>query len=107
MQIPKRNTATRCTLLHMFFLLSNRHRVGSLSTTTTNNTKPGCQSSCGNVEIPYPFGIRPNCSMNLYFNINCNTSVNPPKPYLSYADVNLEEGPYSLEVVTISKSQIY
>ncbi|CAI9767178.1 unnamed protein product [Fraxinus pennsylvanica] len=68
--------ATRCALLHMFFLLSLAVAQPSNS---TNNTIPGCQSSCGNVDIPYPFGIGLNCSLNSDFNINCDTSFNPPK----------------------------
>ncbi|CAI9767176.1 unnamed protein product [Fraxinus pennsylvanica] len=80
--------ATRCALLHMFFLLSLAVAHPSNS---TNNTKPGCQSCCGNVEIPYPFGIGPNCFMNSNFSITCNTSSNPPKPYLSFDGVSLEE----------------
>ncbi|CAA2981999.1 Wall-associated receptor kinase 3 [Olea europaea subsp. europaea] len=90
---------TQSALLHMFFLLSLAVAPPSNATTTT---KPGCQSSCGNVEIPYPFGIGPNCSKNSHFNIHCDTSFNPPKPYLSFANVSL-----SLEVVNISKSQIH
>ncbi|KAL2482342.1 Wall-associated receptor kinase-like 9 [Forsythia ovata] len=72
--------------------------------TTTISTKPGCQSRCGNIEIPYPFGIGSKCSKDTYFNINCNTSFNPPKPYL------LHIGPYeyyTYEVVNISETQIY
>ncbi|KAL2486604.1 GUB WAK bind domain-containing protein [Abeliophyllum distichum] len=70
------------------------------------STKPGCQSRCGNLEIPYPFGIGSNCSMNLhpYFNISCNTSFNPPKPYLL---VISPHHIYNYEVVNISETQIY
>ncbi|KAM7478182.1 hypothetical protein LguiA_026395 [Lonicera macranthoides] len=52
----------------------------------TNTAKPGCQRQCGNVVIPYPFGIGigSHCSIqdNSHFEINCNTSFNPPKPYM-------------------------
>ncbi|CAI9767175.1 unnamed protein product [Fraxinus pennsylvanica] len=88
MHIAMKNMAIRYALLHMFFLFSLAVATSSNSTITT---KPDCQSSCGNVEIPYPFGIGTNCSMNQYFNINCNTSFNPPKPYLSFVNVNFEE----------------
>ncbi|XP_042016474.1 uncharacterized protein LOC121764531 [Salvia splendens] len=54
--------------------------------------KPGCPARCGNVTIPYPFGIGPRCSLEPSFNITCNTSTTPPKPYLSLnaSRVNLE-----------------
>ncbi|XP_042042031.1 wall-associated receptor kinase-like 6 isoform X2 [Salvia splendens] len=45
--------------------------------------KPGCRDRCGDLLVPYPFGFGPNCSLNPYFDINCDSSTNPPKAYLS------------------------
>ncbi|XP_022898504.1 wall-associated receptor kinase 2-like [Olea europaea var. sylvestris] len=104
MQITKQNMVMRYALFHMFFLLSLA--VAPPSNAATNNTKPGCQSRCGNVDIPYPFGIGPYCSMNVDFNIDCNISINPPKPYLSFVNSN-DTYVHYLEVINISKSQIY
>ncbi|PWA47235.1 wall-associated receptor kinase, galacturonan-binding domain-containing protein [Artemisia annua] len=42
-------------------------------------TKPGCTQMCGNISIPYPFGIEPNCYLNKWYAVNCTSS----KPYLS------------------------
>ncbi|KAK6140864.1 hypothetical protein DH2020_025396 [Rehmannia glutinosa] len=38
-----------------------------------------------NLTVPYPFGIGVNasCSINPFFDINCNTSFDPPKAFLS------------------------
>ncbi|WVZ82638.1 hypothetical protein U9M48_029882 [Paspalum notatum var. saurae] len=33
--------------------------------------KPGCQDRCGNVSIPYPFGIGHGCWLNENFKVNC------------------------------------
>ncbi|KAM7489446.1 hypothetical protein LguiB_026930 [Lonicera macranthoides] len=59
----------------------------------TNTAKPGCQRQCGNVVIPYPFGIGlgSHCSIpnSPNFEINCDTSFNPPKPYIGHGNVDV------------------
>ncbi|KAK6161860.1 hypothetical protein DH2020_001701 [Rehmannia glutinosa] len=68
-------------------------------------SKPGCPSKCGNLTVPYPFGIGVNasCSINPFFDINCNTSFDPPKAFLS--GVKLEDGA-TLEVLGILDTKI-
>ncbi|XP_057491905.1 wall-associated receptor kinase-like 22 isoform X2 [Actinidia eriantha] len=46
--------------------------------------KEGCQAWCGNISIPYPFGIGDNCSINDAFSVECTSD----KLYL--AGINLE-----------------
>ncbi|KAH6801421.1 hypothetical protein C2S52_001885 [Perilla frutescens var. hirtella] len=61
--------------------------------------KPGCPDRCGNVPIPFPFGVGSDCSFGEFFNITCNTSTNStPTPHLSFFD--------DIEVVEINRSQI-
>ncbi|XP_022981698.1 wall-associated receptor kinase 2-like [Cucurbita maxima] len=43
---------------------------------------PGCSYQCGGVEIPYPFGLTPECSLNEAFLVTCNTSILPNKPFI-------------------------
>ncbi|KAL8146600.1 hypothetical protein AgCh_004359 [Apium graveolens] len=51
--------------------------------------KPGCQTQCGNLKVPYPFGIvskgneEHNCSLSRGFQITCNNSANPPKALMN------------------------
>ncbi|CAD6239843.1 unnamed protein product [Miscanthus lutarioriparius] len=39
---------------------------------------PNCKTSCGDVRVPYPFGIGPGCSLP-GFNMTCSTSYYPPR----------------------------
>uniref|UniRef100_A0A0D9XVH7 non-specific serine/threonine protein kinase n=1 Tax=Leersia perrieri TaxID=77586 RepID=A0A0D9XVH7_9ORYZ len=51
---------------------------------------------CGDVSIPYPFGIGHDCAWpSPGFNISCNHSFSPPKPYLGNIEIigiSLEAG---------------
>ncbi|KAI3468211.1 hypothetical protein Pfo_024874 [Paulownia fortunei] len=55
-------------------------------------TKPGCPSKCGDLTVPYPFGVDVNasCSINPFFDINCNASFDPPKAFLILGTDKLE-----------------
>ncbi|XP_031103978.1 putative wall-associated receptor kinase-like 16 [Ipomoea triloba] len=46
---------------------------------------PGCPSQCGNVTVPYPFGIGKGsgCAYDSGFEILCNTEINPPRAFLT------------------------
>ncbi|KAI3467019.1 hypothetical protein Pfo_023682 [Paulownia fortunei] len=46
-------------------------------------SRPGCPATCGNIIIPYPFGIGSKCSANSSFIVICENSSNPPTPFLS------------------------
>lgn len=68
--------------------------IQQASAQNSSVAKPGCPDKCGNVTIPYPFGIRTNCSADSRFLIHCNTtSLDPPKAVLFFDD---------LEVLSIS-----
>ncbi|KAK3012097.1 hypothetical protein RJ639_010570 [Escallonia herrerae] len=53
--------------------------------------KPGCQERCGNVVIPYPFGVGADCSSNETFAIACNSSFSPAKPFLNAINMEVLE----------------
>ncbi|KAF8017709.1 hypothetical protein BT93_H2797 [Corymbia citriodora subsp. variegata] len=57
-------------------------------------TKPGCHSACGNLSIPYPFGMRDSRSKRSInhpsFIIDCDNSIDPPVPYLYKKSSNIK-----------------
>ncbi|CAI9090568.1 OLC1v1025370C1 [Oldenlandia corymbosa var. corymbosa] len=61
--------------------------------------KPGCSDTCGNVRIPYPFGIGSNCAINQSYNVDC---INSSKPFLT--EPNLEVLKVSLGNRTVTLS---
>uniref|UniRef100_A0A0E0GEP6 Protein kinase domain-containing protein n=1 Tax=Oryza nivara TaxID=4536 RepID=A0A0E0GEP6_ORYNI len=40
---------------------------------------PGCPDKCGNISIPYPFGIGAGCARDEGFRLNCSNSESPPR----------------------------
>ena len=49
----------------------------------------GAAAVCGNVTIPYPFGIEPGCYIDDWFAIGCNHTLGSPKPFLRSFDLEV------------------
>ncbi|CAL9779371.1 unnamed protein product, partial [Musa acuminata subsp. burmannicoides] len=47
---------------------------------------PGCRRRCGEVDVPYPFGIDPNCSME-GFSLDCNKTDGHEKLFFSNVEI--------------------
>lgn len=77
-----------CLLVHLLlvFMFSS---CGTCSMDLISGTLPGCQDKCGNVNIPYPFGLSDSCQLP-GFHITCNHTYNTPKPFISTSTGNIE-----------------
>ncbi|KAJ8771713.1 hypothetical protein K2173_026890 [Erythroxylum novogranatense] len=67
-----------------FLLLPTTQALDQLE--ASQLAKQDCNSSCGNVTIPYPFGMNsPRCYLNENFLINCPNST----PFLRHSDIQV------------------
>ncbi|KAK6125983.1 hypothetical protein DH2020_040291 [Rehmannia glutinosa] len=71
-----------------------------LTTRALTISKPDCQTKCGDLTVPYPFGIGigTNCSLSSWFDVNCDDSFDPPKPFISTIN---------LQILNISENTVH
>ncbi|GMN29957.1 hypothetical protein TIFTF001_044401, partial [Ficus carica] len=70
------------------------------SATTEAKIPTDCNITCGNVEVPYPFGIDdPKCAKDISFVLNCSRSYSPPQLFVG---LNVQVVNISLEEATMS-----
>ena len=66
----------------------------------------GCTRSCGNIDIPYPFGVEPGCYHAAGFDLTCDRSHRPPKLFLGGGAVQVLEISVPNATVRINSSSI-
>ncbi|KAJ0832129.1 putative wall-associated receptor kinase, galacturonan-binding domain-containing protein [Helianthus annuus] len=79
----------------------------TMATAVQRYAKPGCNDTCGNVRIPYPFGIGAKCSINSWYMIDCNSSTPflPATNNLQVINVNLENQTVTVKMPKYSPCQ--
>ena len=53
--------------------------------------KPGCDYMCGEVKIPYPFGLTDRCYLNEKFYITCEDNVTAKTGGLTVKSISIED----------------
>ena len=53
--------------------------------------KPNCRGSCGHLQIPYPFGIGPDCYLDKWFEIVCKGTGGSAKAFLTSMDMEVRQ----------------
>ncbi|KAM0030108.1 putative EGF-like domain, wall-associated receptor kinase [Helianthus debilis subsp. tardiflorus] len=82
-------------LLHIILCLSTfpfAMALGALQGSNMNNiAKPNCPTHCGNVEVPYPFGIGSDtgCALDNSFHVTCDMSDETPKLFLLSSNIEI------------------
>ncbi|CAO2208007.1 unnamed protein product [Urochloa humidicola] len=68
--------------------LVSSHFLLAVSAQPPQIGRPGCLTKCGNVSVPYPFGIGPGCYLK-GFNLTCDMSSSPPRLLLGNGTLQL------------------
>ncbi|KAG6783237.1 hypothetical protein POTOM_012682 [Populus tomentosa] len=82
---------------HVSFLLLMLMCQPALARAPAGLAKPNCPDHCGNISIPYPFGIGKYCYMAESYDVECNETSNPPRAFLrsikmELVNITLERG---------------
>ena len=67
---------------HVSFLLLMLMFQPALAQAPAGLAKPNCPDHCGNISIPYPFGIGKYCYMEESFDVECDETYKPPRALL-------------------------
>ncbi|XP_023512405.1 wall-associated receptor kinase 1-like [Cucurbita pepo subsp. pepo] len=74
-----------------FLVIMNIAIISTPFAVAASQALPGCEERCGDVHIPYPFGIKEGCYLNQNFSIACDkTDRNgPPKAFLMHTNISV------------------
>nr|KJB28012.1 hypothetical protein B456_005G021600 [Gossypium raimondii] len=69
--------------------------------------KTSCNERCGNVDIPFPFGIKVGCYKSEWFRVTCNKTADGEKPFISSINMQLLNISFYEGTVLVKNSVIY
>ncbi|GJN03899.1 hypothetical protein PR202_ga21394 [Eleusine coracana subsp. coracana] len=87
----------------MLLLLPHGAAPAAVSAT---RLRRNCTRSCGNVRIPFPFGVEPGCYHAAGFNLTCDRSYRPPRLFLGDGSIHVLEISVSDSTVRINSRRL-
>ncbi|XP_018470408.1 wall-associated receptor kinase-like 22 isoform X1 [Raphanus sativus] len=72
----RRESSSICNLRSLLVLLI--HGMSVVAAQDLLTVSSSCQSHCGGIPIPYPFGIGKDCYLNKWYEITCNNNSSVP-----------------------------
>ncbi|KAL6661702.1 hypothetical protein ACP70R_001086 [Stipagrostis hirtigluma subsp. patula] len=65
--------------------------LGAAASAEAVASRDNCTRKCGDISIPYPFGVEPGCYITAGFNLTCDRSHRPPRLFLGDGTVQVLE----------------
>ncbi|XP_047306506.1 wall-associated receptor kinase 5-like [Impatiens glandulifera] len=75
-EVPDHNSYEESTIYSANYDTMRNHAITPLEVPIIAQTQPGCLDRCGDISIPYPFGVREGCFLDSAFLVTCNETTN-------------------------------
>ncbi|KAH1096129.1 hypothetical protein J1N35_013050 [Gossypium stocksii] len=69
--------------------------------------KTSCNERCGNVDVPFPFGIKAGCYKSKWYRVTCNKTADGEKPFISSINMQLLNVSFYEGTVLVNNTVIY
>ncbi|TVU05255.1 hypothetical protein EJB05_48413, partial [Eragrostis curvula] len=103
-KVESRGGIALAAVVATLLLLPPPHGAVVLAAAAATVQENNCTRSCGNISIPYPFGVEPGCYHASGFNLTCDHSYRPPKLFLGDGTVEVLEISAPSSTVSINSS---